>query len=163
MFVLKNHIDGWPPDTKMPNYLVLLFKQLYLKFMQMLYVQIILRCFCNNFVYCSCQRSIFWRKNAQSLFETVLFNEHYSCRRSISGIPCVPLLLFVRSQELTRLFFRNQIFRNRNPQRFGKSFETEMSISVYMPPGFKDNCNFCCDCISAQLNSMISSSSCSRH
>ena len=29
----------------------------------------------------------------------------------------------------TETFFRNQIFLNRNPQRFGKSFETEMSIS----------------------------------
>ena len=64
--------------------------------------QIILRCFYNNFVYCPCQRSIFWQKDAQSLLETALFNEHYWCRRSISGIPCVPLLLFVRSGETGR-------------------------------------------------------------
>ena len=76
---------------KMPNDLVLLFKKLCLLFMQMLYVhkvskkcQIILRCFCNNFVCCSCKRSIFWQKNAQSLFKTALFNEHYSYQRSIS-------------------------------------------------------------------------------
>ena len=46
--------------------------------------QIILRCFYNNFVYCPCQRSIFWQKDAPSLFETALFNEHYSYQRSIS-------------------------------------------------------------------------------